>query len=77
METPITGGRLLTELSTEMSAVQRDDRVAAVERVTRRRVIAFVSSVHFDPDMAFEVFLLEPLAAPAQDGVASLKTSTE
>jgi uncharacterized protein YbcI len=54
-----------------------DDYRAAVERATRRRVIAYVSSVHFGPDMAFEVFLLEPSAGAAQDGVPSLKTSTE
>jgi uncharacterized protein YbcI len=31
----------------------------AVEELTRRRVVAFVSSVHFDPDLAVELFLLE------------------
>jgi uncharacterized protein YbcI len=32
----------------------------AVEEVTGRTVIAFMSQVHFDPDMAAEVFVLEP-----------------
>src|SRR5689334_5712242 len=32
----------------------------AVENATGRRVIAFMSQVHFDPDMAAEVFVLEP-----------------
>jgi uncharacterized protein YbcI len=32
----------------------------AVEEATRRRVVAFMSQVHFDPDMAAEVFVLEP-----------------
>jgi uncharacterized protein YbcI len=32
----------------------------AVEDATGRRVIAFMSQVHFDPDMAAEVFVLEP-----------------
>jgi uncharacterized protein YbcI len=32
----------------------------AVEEATGRRVIAFMSQVHFDPDMAAEVFVLEP-----------------
>jgi uncharacterized protein YbcI len=31
-----------------------------VERLTGRRVIAFVSGVHFEPDLAVELFLLEP-----------------
>lgn len=35
---------------------------SAVEEATGRRVIAFMSQVHFDPDMAAEVFVLEPQA---------------
>jgi uncharacterized protein YbcI len=37
--------------------------VAAVEEVTRRGVAAFVSQVHFDPDLSVEVFVLEPDSA--------------
>ena len=36
----------------------RDVFVAAVERITARRVRAFMSQIHFDPDVAVEVFLL-------------------
>jgi uncharacterized protein YbcI len=32
----------------------------AVEEAMGRKVIAFMSQVHFDPDMAAEVFVLEP-----------------
>jgi uncharacterized protein YbcI len=32
----------------------------AVEAAMGRRVVAFMSQVHFDPDMAAEVFVLEP-----------------
>jgi uncharacterized protein YbcI len=32
----------------------------AVEEITGRRVAAFMSQVHFDPDMAVEIFVLEP-----------------
>lgn len=32
---------------------------AAVEEITGRKVVAFMSQVHFDPDMAAEVFVLE------------------
>jgi uncharacterized protein YbcI len=38
-----------------------DEFKAEVERITGRKVTAFVSSVHFDPDMAVELFMLEPL----------------
>jgi uncharacterized protein YbcI len=36
---------------------------AAVEEITGRKVIAFMSQVHFDPDMAAEIFVLEPETA--------------
>jgi uncharacterized protein YbcI len=32
----------------------------AVEEVTGRNVIGFMSQVHFDPGMAAEIFVLEP-----------------
>jgi len=43
----------------------------AVEQATGRKVIAFMSQVHFEPDMAAEVFVLEPQGddrAPETDG---------
>jgi uncharacterized protein YbcI len=33
---------------------------AAIEEVTGRKVIAFLSQVHFDPDLAAETFILDP-----------------
>lgn len=38
----------------------------AVEEATGRTVIAFMSQVHFDPDMAAEIFVLAP--EPADTG---------
>lgn len=37
-----------------------DDLVAAVEMLTERKVVAFMSANHVDPDMAGELFVLEP-----------------
>jgi uncharacterized protein YbcI len=34
--------------------------VSSVEEITRRKVRAFLSESHTDPDLAVEVFLLEP-----------------
>ena len=31
----------------------------AVEEIMERKVIAFMSQVHFDPDLAAEIFVLE------------------
>jgi uncharacterized protein YbcI len=39
----------------------REDLIGAVEEHTGRRVIAFMSDNHIDPDVAAEVFVLEPL----------------
>ncbi len=33
---------------------------AAIERITRRSVVAFMSDNHLDPDMAIEVFIVDP-----------------
>jgi uncharacterized protein YbcI len=40
----------------------RDDLVAAVERLSQRRVIAFMSTNHAEPDMAVEIFALAPVS---------------
>jgi uncharacterized protein YbcI len=49
--------------------------VDAVEQITGRKVIAFMSQVHFDPDIAAEIFVLEPApsdtaSVPTNDGSA-------
>jgi uncharacterized protein YbcI len=41
--------------------------VAAVERTTGRSVIAFMTQVHFNPDMAACIFVLEPGGDPAAE----------
>ena len=38
----------------------RDDLVEIVERELDRKVIAFMSQNHIDPDLAVEVFVLDP-----------------
>jgi uncharacterized protein YbcI len=44
----------------EVQATMREDLVAAVEMLTQRKVIAFMSANHVEPDMAIEAFVLEP-----------------
>ena len=41
-------------------AAMEDDCCAAVEELTGRKVIAFMSANHIAPDMAAEIFVLEP-----------------
>jgi uncharacterized protein YbcI len=38
-----------------------------VEEATGRRVIAYMSSIHVDPDLAVELFMLEPSEEPAPE----------
>ena len=42
-----------------LQSTMRDDIVAAVEDLTGRAVIAFMSDMHIDPDLACEVLVLE------------------
>jgi uncharacterized protein YbcI len=49
------------ELRHDYQLVMRDDLVALVERQLKRKVIAFMSQNHIDPDLAVEIFVLEPL----------------
>ena len=50
------------ELRHAFQMVMRDDFVELVEGATERKVIAFMSQNHIDPDLAVEVFVLEPVA---------------
>jgi uncharacterized protein YbcI len=51
------------ELRHDYQLVMRDDLVAIVQGQLDRKVIAFLSQNHIDPDLAVETFVLEP--APA------------
>jgi uncharacterized protein YbcI len=42
-----------------------------VEAATDRRVIAYMSSIHVEPDLAVEVFVLEPREEPAEPAEAT------
>jgi uncharacterized protein YbcI len=51
------------QLRHDYQITMRDDLVAIVERQLGRTVIAFMSQNHIDPDLAIEIFVLEPVAA--------------
>jgi len=51
------------QLRHDFQMVMRKDLVAVVEEQLERKVIAFMSQNHIDPDLAVEVFVLEPEAA--------------
>ncbi len=43
------------------------DAITAVEELSGRTVVAFMSNNHIDPDLAVEVFILEPIASDGLD----------
>jgi uncharacterized protein YbcI len=55
------------QLRHDYQLTMRDDLIALVERQLERKVIAFMSQNHIDPDLAVEVFVLEPdVSGPAE-----------
>ena len=51
--------------------VMEDGFRNVVEEATGRKVIAYMSAVHTDPDLAAELFILEPLDEPERVAGAS------
>ena len=51
------------QLRHDYQLTMRDDLIAIVERQLERKVIAFMSQNHINPDLAVEVFVVEPTAA--------------
>jgi uncharacterized protein YbcI len=56
-------GDRVMQLRHDYQLVMRDELVGLVERQLDRKVIAFMSQNHIDPDLAIELFVLEPLEA--------------
>jgi uncharacterized protein YbcI len=54
---------LVLDMRRAFQATMRQDLVGGVERLTGRRVIAFMSANHIDPDLAVESFVLAPEGA--------------
>jgi uncharacterized protein YbcI len=53
-------GQLVLDLRKAFQMTMREDLIAGVERVMERKVVAFMSDNHIDPDFAVEVFVLAP-----------------
>jgi uncharacterized protein YbcI len=57
------------DMRLSFQAAMRDQFTAIVESALGRRVQAYLSQVHTDPDVAAELFLLEPEGSGEKDGV--------
>jgi uncharacterized protein YbcI len=56
----------------EFQDAMREDAIASIEQITGRKVKAFMSANHIDPDLAAEIFVLEPKPeTTAGDGAAA------
>ena len=51
--------RLVLEQRSTFQRLMRDEAVDAIEGLTGRKVAAFMSNNHIDPDLAVETFVLE------------------
>ena len=57
-------GAAVLDLRRRWQRVMEADVSREIEGLTGRTVIGFMSDNHIDPDLAVEVFVLEPLADP-------------
>jgi uncharacterized protein YbcI len=60
-------GIAVLDLRRRWQGVMEAEISREIEELTGRRVIGFMSDNHIDPDLAVEVFVLEPLPEPARD----------
>src|SRR5436190_14661377 len=54
-------GQVVLDLRRRWQAVMQADVSREIEELTGRKVVGFMSDNHIDPDLAVEVFVLEPL----------------
>ena len=59
-------GAVVLQMRHRFQEAMREDLIALVEAHTERKVVAFMSANHLEPDMAVEVFVLEALPESEQ-----------
>jgi uncharacterized protein YbcI len=59
-------GKAVLDLRRRWQAVMQANVSRDIEELTGRKVIGFMSDNHIDPDLAVEVFILEPRGANGQ-----------
>jgi uncharacterized protein YbcI len=55
-------GHLVLEMRRAFQTTMGRELISGVEKLTGRRVVAFLSANHLDPDIAIESFVMEPSA---------------
>ncbi len=64
-------GEAVLDLRRRWQRVMRGDCSRKIEQLTGRKVVGFMSDHHIDPDIAVEVFILEPLGKDRASGPAA------
>jgi uncharacterized protein YbcI len=64
-------GKLVVEMRRSFQQTMRRELSEAVEELTGRRVVAFMSDSHLEPDYSVEVFVLEPEAPERRAAVVA------
>lgn len=59
-------GAVVLDLRRRWQSIMKTDLSHEIEQLTGRKVIGFMSDNHLDPDLAVEVFVLEPLPPAAR-----------
>jgi uncharacterized protein YbcI len=62
---------IVQETRNAFQNTMQDKFISAVERLSGRNVMAFISNHHVGPDMEIELFLLVPDGTPGDDGWTS------
>jgi len=57
-------GKAVLDLRRRWQRVMQAEMSGEIEELTGRKVVGFMSDNHIDPDLAVEVFVLEPLPQP-------------
>jgi uncharacterized protein YbcI len=70
-------GEMVTDIRRCFQTTMRDDLVGRVEELVGRKVIAFMSDNHIDPDMGVEIFILEPSSGDGDGSRPDDAASTE
>jgi|tagenome__1003787_1003787.scaffolds.fasta_scaffold20871937_2 uncharacterized protein YbcI len=68
-------GQIVLDARLAFQKAMHDDYVSLVERVTGRKVRAFLSQNHIAPDIASELFVLEPELPDVTDNGVSTKNT--
>lgn len=69
---------LVLTMRKAFQSTMRHDLVRGVEEILGRKIIAFMSANHIDPDVAVEIFLLAPAERPGDNGArGGAKTTGE